>query len=166
MQTYLSPARSNVVLVRRTYDFLCFFLVSPGPKTVQWGKKKILKRVLRKNGCDLGQKNFRILISKGMEGPQQLSSLTQRQQRPGNKRNSRKTGFYTVSATVSLYWPLLAVTCRYFWIFEFKIACFVLNTLPTHPQSHFQQLSSLTARQTKPGNKQIQETSITSEWQW
>ena len=25
MQTFLSPARSNVVLVRRTYDFLCFF---------------------------------------------------------------------------------------------------------------------------------------------
>jgi hypothetical protein len=46
--------------------------------------------------------------------------------------------FLTVSATVSRYWPLLAVTGHYFLIFEFKIAWFVLNTLPTHPQSHLQ----------------------------
>ena len=30
----------------------------------------------------------------------------------------------------------------------------MLNTLPTHPQSHFQQLSSLTQHQQRPGNKQ------------
>ena len=38
---------------------------------------------------------------------------------------------------------------RYLWplflnFFKFEVACFVLNTLPTHPQTHFQQLSSLT----------------------
>ena len=36
--------------------------------------------------------------------------------------------------------------------FEFKTASFMFKTLPTHPQSHFQQLSSLTQRQQRPGN--------------
>ena len=30
----------------------------------------------------------------------------------------------------------------------------MLNTLPTHPQTHFQQLSSLTQRQQRPANNQ------------
>jgi len=49
--------------------FLCFFWSLPVLKTVNWAKQKVLKHVLSKNGCDWGQKNFRILISKGMEGP-------------------------------------------------------------------------------------------------
>ena len=141
---------------------------------------------------------------------QQLSSLTQRQQRPGNNHKSQKTGVlhcqcHSQPLLLAVIFEFLnsnllvlcsahpqhirkhicnsfphlhnvnrgletstnrekqvftlsvpqsgVATSRYFWICEFKFACFVLNTLPTHPQTHLQQLSSLTQHQQRPGNK-------------
>ena len=40
-----------------------------------------------------------------------------------------------------------------FEILNSKLQAVCSNTLPTYPQSHFQQLSSLTQRQQRPGNK-------------
>ena len=40
-----------------------------------------------------------------------------------------------------------------FKILNSKLQVLWRNTLPTHPRSHFQQLSSLTQRQQRPGNK-------------
>ena len=75
--------------------------------------------------------------------------------RPPKTRKRRKTVQNSAKQCKTVQNSILAVTpSRYFWNFEFKNACFVLNTLPTHPQTHFQQLSSLTQRQQRPANNQ------------